>query len=223
MRFFRASLCGIAIILLCCSFCFFDTDRTVPATDAERFQQEYMSQNAKLDEHFRFMRKLAINKENPMVYSSFEDVLQRLDRQESFYVYFGFAKCPWCRAFVGPMLTAAEDRDISQIFYVDLSTSRDLYILKDGVPVQLSAGADGYSETLERFSTLLDDYTIFDSHGVEIPVGEKRIYAPTLICVQDGQPVKIYTGSSKLTDAYAPLSEEVLDDMLTGLRLLFTP
>lgn len=223
MKLFKASLCSLAVVLLCCSFCFFDTGHSDLHTDAERFQQEYMSQNAKLDEHFHFMRKLEINKENPMVYSSFENVLQRLDNQESFYVYFGFAKCPWCRALVSPMLTAAADCDISQILYIDLSTSRDLYILKDGIPVQFRAGADGYTEVLERFSALLDNYTLSDSHGVEIPVGEKRIYAPTLIRVQDGQPVRIYTGSSKLTDAYAPLSDDVLDDMLTGLRILFAP
>lgn len=221
MKFFRVFLCAVVAIVLLCSFRFFDTASESSMTDAERFQQEYTSQNGKLDDHFRVMRTLDIDQENPMLYSSFQDILQRLDRHESFYVYFGFSRCPWCRAFVIPMLTAAKDCDISQILYVDLSTGRDLYILKGNQPVQIDSGDPGYHELLQRFDTLLSSYTLTNTRAQEIPVGEKRLYAPTLIHVQNGDPIEIYTGSDKLLDAYDTLSDEVLDDMLSSLRDFF--
>lgn len=221
MKIFKGCLCAATMVVLLCSFCFFHAESETSITDAERFQQEYTAQNRKLDDHFRIMRTLDINQENPMCYSSFKDVLQRLDNQESFYVYFGFSKCPWCRAFVSPMLTAAKECDVSQILYVNIYTSRDLYILKKGRPVQLSSGDAGYHELLQRFDTLLSDYTLTDAKGQEIAVGEKRIYAPSLIRVQDGKAVQIYTGSSKLLNAYDEITDDTLEDMLTGLRILF--
>jgi len=115
MKFFKVCLCAAITVVLLCSFCFFPSDSESSITDAKRFQQEYSSQNGKFDDHFRIMRTLEIDQENPMIYSSFEDILHRLDNRESFYVYFGFSRCPWCRAFVVPMLTAAKDCDISQI------------------------------------------------------------------------------------------------------------
>ena len=74
---------------------------------------------------------------------------------------------------------------------------------------------------LQRFDALLSDYTLTDAKGQEIAVGEKRIYAPSLIRVQDGKAVQIYTGSSKLLNAYDEITDDTLEDMLTGLRILF--
>ena len=221
MKILRAVALTVAAVVLL-SFTAFANGKPEYKSDSEHFKQEYETKNGMWDEHFHRMRSLELSEDNPVVYASCDEILKRLDKKESFYIYFGYAKCPWCRGIVGPMLEAAKKCEVSEILYVDLLRCRDEYTAKKGQAVKLSEGADGYEELLKRFDAVLDEYTLIEKDGTEIYTGEKRIYAPTIMHIQDGTVKQIYTGSEMFTDPCGELTEEIRSDMICGMTVLFT-
>ena len=184
------------------------------ANDSERFKAEYEFYNKKKDEHGVNARVLSINAENPIVYASIQDIIRKIDDNQSFIVYFGYPLCPWCRANVESMILAACDNKIEQIYYVDVSDVRDTYILKRGNKLVKEKSADNdYYQLLNRLQNVLDDYILQDADGNNINVNEKRIYAPNVIMVRDGNAMSIAADSEKITDPYMVLNHEALNDL----------
>ena len=59
----------------------------------------------------------------------------------------------------------------------------------------------------------LRDYTLTDSEGNTVEVGEKRIYAPNFVYFESGKGIRLTTGKSpKQTDPREKLSDEMLKD-----------
>lgn len=155
-----------------------------------------------------------------MVYASFPQIAEKIERGESFVVYFGYAKCPWCRSCLTALLESANNHGITQILYVDISDSRDTYVLKNGIAIKTIEGAQGYAELLELLEPVLDDY-VLQENGEEIPVGEKRIYAPNVIAVRDGAPIAIAADSALLTDPYGEITAQIYDDQIKCFDAVF--
>ena len=91
---------------------------------------------------------------------------------------------------------------------------RDTYRLNDDNEIELvTEGSKGYKELLKYFANVLSDYTLTDSEGNKISVGEKRIFAPNFIYVQKGKAVKIVEGiSSYQENSRSELTDEILKD-----------
>lgn len=183
------------------------------STDAERFEYEYESINGKFDDHFQKSRVLDIPKDNPIVYSSYSEIVNYMNSKNSFAVYFGFSKCPWCRGYIGAILESAKDCGIETVYYIDVYDSRDSYEIKDNKPQQTKKGAEGYDTLLEKMENVLSDYVLNDNNGNEINTGEKRIYAPNLIIVKDGVAIELAPDCELFTDPYEEITEEIYQDM----------
>ncbi len=184
-------------------------DENLP--DNERFKVEYESKNGKKDDHLMKMRSVSIPSDNPIIYVSCADVVNMVKDGKTFWLYCGFAKCPWCRGNIEAMLQAADDCDVDCIYYLDVYTCRDVYELKDGEPVLKTEGDDDYMKLVELFEPVLDDYTLYDKNEEKIKVGEKRIYAPNVILINDGLAEKLTTGSDAFEDSYGEISEELFE------------
>lgn len=200
-----------------------DKENNESVTDAEKFKTEYEALNGVLNEKYNVVtREIDIPKDNPIVYISPEDLINKMDAKESFVVYFGFANCPWCRSVVETMFKVAKDYKINRIYYVDVSTIRDVYKLdEDNKPVLSTEGTSGYYKLLNRFSEVLEDYNLYDEDNDEISTGEKRIYAPNIVSVIKGEPKDMKTGISELqTDAYMELTDEIKEDSYNSLKCI---
>lgn len=184
-------------------------------TDAARFKYEYESVNGKIDDHDHKSRIVDISEDNPMVYSSYTDICSRMDAEETFAVYFGFAKCPWCRGCIEALLESASDCGIKTIYYVDVYTSRDTYELVGNELKMTTEGAEGYELILDKMEAVLPDYTLINDDNDEIFVGEKRVYAPSLVIVKNGIAIGIASDSELFTDPYGTITQEIYDDMKT--------
>ncbi len=172
------------------------------------FKNEYESLNGE-----GTYREVNIPNDNPYIVSSSEDVLNKIDSNDTFYLYFGFAKCPWCRSVIEKSIEVAKDKGIKEIYYVDVYDMRDTYELEDGNPIRTKEGSEGYYKLLDKLSDMLPYYTLIDSNNNTIEVGEKRIYAPTFIYVKEGRAVKTTDGiSDKQTDSHMELTIELLKD-----------
>ena len=214
----------IVVILLGLSGCgqeVKDTNKPVEKiSDAEKFKNEYEALNDTKNSDDKEHRSVSIDKENPIVYSDAESIIEMIDNEETFYVYFGSQYCPWCRSVIEKMLEVAKVNDISKIYYVNIwdgehkEILRDTYELDENNKVVLKAeGTNEYKILLEKLNNVLEDYTLTTKNGKSVKVGEKRIFAPNFIYIENGKATKIETGISKnQKDSREELSDKILKD-----------
>ena len=192
-------------------------------TDAESFKKEYEVLNGELVGNTdKIYREVTIDENNTVVLSNYSDIVSRINNKETFIVYFGFAKCPWCRSVIEVFLNEAKENNIN-VYYVDVYSNRDTYELVEKVPTKKSDASKEYYELLKKLDSLLSDYNLTDEDGNKVPVGEKRIYAPNMVAVVDGKPMYLTTGVSPLqNDAYMALTDEMINYSKEEFNKLFS-
>lgn len=180
-------------------------------TDAEKFKEEYESLNGTESSSGKTIRSLSISKDNPIIYSSAKEIIEMMDKEESFAVYFGFATCPWCRSVLPSLFEVAADLEIDKIYYVDVKDIRDTMVLnEENEAVTEKSGTDDYYKLLEKFDSVLSTYQLTTEDGEKIDTGEKRIYAPNIVSVLGGKPQGLTTGiSDSQTDGYMELTKDM--------------
>ena len=190
-------------------------------TDSILFKEEYESlNNEKNSYNGTEYRVLDIAEDNAFVYKNASDILEMIDNNDTFAVYFGFSSCPWCRSVIPSLIDVSDTLGIDTIYYVDVKDIRDtLSIDEDGNIITTKEGTKDYYKLLEKLSLVLDDYTLTDKNGNEINTNEKRIYAPNIVSVVDGVPTKMTTGiSDKQIDAYMELTDEIKSDSYDKIK-----
>lgn len=188
--------------------------------DAIRFKEEYESLNGEINSNGKDYRIVSIDEDNPFVYITAEELIEKMDNDDTFYVYFGSRFCPWCRSVIEMAIEVAIEKEISEIYYVDIwddegnEVFRDKYIINSFNKLEQSIkGADEYYEILDRFDNVLSDYTLKDKDGNEFYVGEKRIYAPSFVFIKNGESEILVEGiSDKQKDSVGELTDEILED-----------
>ena len=100
----------------------------------------------------------------------------------------------------------AKDKEIDTIYYVDVKDVRDVKeVLEDGSIKTTKEGDKYYLELVKKLDKVLDDYTIDGAN-----VGEKRIYAPNIVAIGNGEAIQMETGiSDELTDPYSKLTKRI--------------
>ena len=183
------------------------------------FKDDYESLNGTTNANGKEHRDVTIPKDNPIVISDAKEIVQMIENEETFYVYFGSKLCPWCRSVIEKALEIANLNGVKKIYYVDIWDNegneilRDKYTLDDdGNPVKSQDGTGEYSKMLTYFDNVLEDYT-YTKDEETLSYGEKRIYAPTFIYVAKGKAIRMTTGiSSHQSGARDTLTEEILKD-----------
>lgn len=156
--------------------------------DGIKFKTEYENYNDLiLDEETKYYN-LSISKDNPIKYL---DNLDILDITGNAIIYIGYANCNVCRGVADILLETAEKNDIDTIYYLDITTIRDEYEIKDNKVTQTKEADKIYSEILKKTDKYTYDYVI-SSNGVEYEVGIKRIFAPAIVFIKDYEIIEYY-------------------------------
>ena len=191
---------------------------TASSEETASFKEEYEQYNGTENDSGKTYRTVTIPEDNPMKTVSAEEVVERIENGDTFYVYFGDALCPWCRSVIETAIDVSQDAGVDEIDYVDIwdesgnEVLRDTYEIQDGETVQTGEGTEAYQTLLQELDSVLDEYTLTDDDN-EYDVGEKRIYAPNYIYIEDGKAVKLVSGiSDSQEDAWGELSDEMLQD-----------
>lgn len=190
-------------------------------TDALKFKEEYEKLNGEKTSYGDYYyRSLDIESDNPIIYKGAKEILDMIDEEETFAVYFGFSSCPWCRSVISTLIEVADDLEIDTIYYVDVKDIRDIKeIDSNGNIVTTKEGTDDYYKLLDKLENVLDDYTITDKDGIEVSANEKRIYAPNIVAIVDGVATKMTTGISDLQEnAYMELTDEIEEDSYNMIK-----
>lgn len=212
------SLLVIGLILLSVTGC--GKEKVESNADALKFKEEYEAINGVANSSGKEHRTLSISEDNPFVYVTGEEIVEKIENNETFYVYFGSPYCPWCRSVIEKSIEVAKKNNIDTIYYVDIwdgdhiEILRDTYQLNDsGEPELVSEVGKGYKDLLKYFDNVLSDYTLTDADGNKVSVGEKRIFAPNFIYIENGKAIKLTSAISKnQKDAREELSNKILED-----------
>lgn len=180
-------LCAVAAILSYIKL--INTD-----VDATKFRNEYESLNA---ENYL---ELNIDKNNPIEYADYDKLLEVIENGTGI-IYLGFPECPWCRNALPVLFDAAKENAVEVIYYMNILNERDSYVVEDGKLIYATddegnekKGTEGYFKLLEALDEHLSDYVIL-YEDEEYEVGEKRIYAPSVIFVRDGEVLGIHVST----------------------------
>lgn len=179
-------------------------------SDAYKFKKEYEDINNKDNGHGNKYRELSISDDNPIVYATCKDIVEKINKKETFLVYFGFKECPWCRSIIEELLKVAKDREIDKIYYVDVKDIRDVKEFNEnGEIVTTKEGDKYYMELLGLLDRVLEEYTL-SNNDEKVSTGEKRIYAPNVVAIANGEAIQMETGvPDDFTDPYSKLTDKV--------------
>lgn len=188
--------------------------------DAIKFKEEYENLNGKINENSKKKyRTVKIDSKNKIIYSSAKEILKMMEEKKSFVVYFGFDSCPWCRSVVENISKISKELD-ENIYYVDVKEIRDVYELDDENKVKLTKEGDkNYLKLIKKLDSVLKEYTLTTDDDNEVKVGEKRIYAPNVVSIIDGNAKELTTGiSDKQTDGYMTITDEMKQESYKKIK-----
>lgn len=212
------------VLILICIFlsleiCGCSTTKT--KSDAIKFKEEYESLNGTIrKKDGKKIKSLKISKDNPMKYSNYDEIINII-KNGTGIIYLGFPDCPWCRSALPVLLESASDYKIDTIYYLNMENERDEYEVVDGKVVYKKddagakiKGSEGYFKLLKTLDKELDEYIITDKKGKKYKVGEKRIYVPFIIFVNNGKIVGTHTSTVKSQESgYDDLTEKEYDEL----------
>lgn len=169
--------------------------------DALRFKTEYEVLNNTVDLDGNTLNKVLIKEDNPIVYSSLDEIITKIDNKESFIVYFGYPSSFYCRNIIEYAINAANAENINTIYYINLRNENDEEIIRDEYnlnkknKIELKReGTKEYKELLSRLGNILDDYILINKDEEELKVGEKRLLESSFIYIKNGVPIKLENG-----------------------------
>ena len=178
-------------------------------TDNIKFKQEYEKLN-----NDKNNINITINENNPFIYSNSKDIINKINNRESFIVYFGFSKCPYCRTILPSLIEVSEYLEVDKIYYVDISNVRDTIIINDNNELETTKeGTKEYNQLLDLLDNVLEEYTLEDKEGNTISTNKKRIYAPSVVAVVEGEIIDLETGLNDDLDITKELSDEGKKDI----------
>jgi len=202
---------GVAIYIIC-------NNKKEENLDAKKFQNEYMELNGKEIYGFKYV-EVDISENNTVKYVNEEEVVELLENGSGI-IYFGFATCPWCRSLVTTLTKVAEEKK-ETIYYLDISNIRSKFEIKDGKLNKVSEGTKGYYEILRVLDNELEQYYLTENDK-KYDTNEKRLYAPTLVAVKDGEIKSMHvdtvesqkSGFDKLTDEQKAELRKIIEDLI---------
>ena len=170
-------------------------------SDALKFKEEYESLNKKTNENGNLYRVITINEENPIIYTTYEELANKIADDENFLVYFGTSTSEYCRSVVPYLLEQAKTQGIDKIYYVDISKKEESKE-QEGTKA-ISAEDQYYTDVLNK----LNQESIDDS---------------TLAVFINGEMAGKTTGvSSSQRKGSDELTKEMKDEMLEKFKELY--
>lgn len=187
--------------------------------DSIKFKEEYEALNNKETTLGRKYKELKIEENNPIKYSNYDEIIDII-KNKTGIIYLGFPECPWCRTALPVLFDVVKENKIDTIYYLNIKNERDSYIVEDGkLTYALDEngkeikGTDGYFKLLDALKEHLSDY-IINIDGKSYEVGEKRLYAPSVIFVKEGKVLGIQVSTvESQTDGYEPLTKEAYEEL----------
>lgn len=192
------------------------------STDALLFKNEYESlNNVVREKDGKTIRELSISQNNPVDILTEEETV-RLLKEGTGLVYFGFADCPWCRSLLPVLLKTLDNMSVSRLYYLNIGSIRDTLVLDDKNKVEVKEeGTQGYYQILDALDSVLEPFYLTTADGKKVDTKKKRLFAPTIVGVKNGEIVGIHVGTLESQESgYDELSTEQEEELSKSLQEL---
>lgn len=179
-------------------------------SDELKFKKEYESINNKeweIDGYKGKYLEISIPKHNLFKYATDENIVSLL-KEGTHVIYFGNAKCNWCRSAVSVLIDTALEYNLEELYYYDFFALRDAY----------EEGSDTDKVKLyEDIILELDDFIekTFESGRVK---GKKRLSAPTVVIVSSG---KVVDAHYKTVDSHIDYGKDLNEKQKDELKNIY--
>lgn len=189
----------------------------VQTEDEKKFQTEYEALNGTANDSGVFNKTLEVMEDNNVVYLTLAEAEEKLE-SGSGVIYFGYASCPWCRNLLPSLLKAVKETKLDTLYYVNLldeegNDVRSKYVLNEkGKAKKEKDGSIEYYNILALLSANLSDYVLIKENGKTVLTPEKRLSAPTVVSVKNGNIVDLYEITIEMTDKDQGASKVVSND-----------
>ena len=154
----------------------------------------FLLKKDKMSDAERFAKEYDFTVNNVFVYRNLDEINKILENGTG-VVYLGFPECPWCKGYVPYLNEVAINEHLDKIYYFNILNDR-------------KNNTSSYKKTIE----LLNDYLKYDNEG------NKRIYVPAVIAVNNGKIVGFDDESSLDTKGYETPEEYWKNEDLDGLK-----
>ena len=154
----------------------------------------FLFKKDKMSDAERFAKEYDLTVNNVFVYRNLDEINKILENGTG-VVYLGFPECPWCKGYVPYLNEVAINEHLDKIYYFNILNDR-------------KNNTSGYKKTVQ----LLNDYLKYDNEG------NKRIYVPAVIAVNNGKIVGFDDESSLDTKGYETPEEYWKNEDLDGLK-----
>lgn len=154
----------------------------------------FLLKKDKMSDAERFAKEYDFTVNNVFVYRNLDEINKILENGTG-VVYLGFPECPWCKGYIPYLNEVAINEHLDKIYYFNILNDR-------------KNNTSGYKKTVQ----LLNDYLKYDNEG------NKRIYVPAVIAVNNGKIVGFDDESSFDTKGYETPEEYWKNEDLDGLK-----
>lgn len=199
----------IFLTLIVIGLCLFAVKHNhIKDNDANKFRNEYMELNDKTNEALdKLYPNVVISENNTVKYLSTSAAVEML-KTGTGLIYFGYNSCPWCRTLVTPLVEVGIEKN-EPIYYVDIKDIRSNFEINDNKLTVIKKGSDDYYQILKRLDEYLEEFYLEDEEGNRYDTLEKRLYAPTLVAVNNGVITGVHEGTVDTQETgYDKLSSE---------------
>ncbi|MDD5836433.1 MAG: hypothetical protein PUD34_04435 [bacterium] len=182
-----------------------DSDATLNSNT--KFKDEYTAYNGK-ENNGRNYPQVDISDDNVYYYASEDEIRSLFEDKKTGVLYLGFPTCPWCRNMVPVLNEAGKYYGIDKIYYYNIKEIRSSYSFDSDNKLVKQEGTKLYNYLLAKLDSFLADYSVTDNNNKSVKTGEKRIYAPTVVFIKEGEVKGIVEGTvDSQKDPYILLDE----------------
>ncbi len=191
------------------------------ATESSKeFKKQYESLNGTKNDSDKDYLEVSLKENNPVQIKTDEEILDVLENGTG-VIYFGFNSCPWCRSMVETLIESFDDNELENLYYVDVKDIRSTFEVKKKKVVNTKKGTDAYYDILEYLDEYLTEYKI-TSNKKEYDTKEKRLYAPTVVVLKNGEIIGFHEGTvESQTDPWLGLNADEKKELKATFDELF--
>jgi len=194
----------IAVMALVLVFMKTDKPNIDLTEDEIRFKEEYESLNGTSYNETFMLKDVNIESDNNIKYVNDNEILSLLEEGTNI-IYFGWADCNWCRSIVPTLVETVKENDVDTLYYYDFKSLRVAYE-NNNDPKKV--------EIYESIIKIIGDdiSSQFDEDSQRS--GEKKILAPTVVFIKDGNYIGLHVKSvDSQINSTDILSEKELNEL----------
>ena len=200
----------VVIVVMGVVLVFLKTDepQTIFTEDEVKFKEEYESLNGIEYKEDHLLKTISIVNDNNIKYVSDDEIISLLENGTNI-IYLGWPECNWCRSVVPVLIDVAKFNEIDNVYYYNFKNVRVAYENDNDV---------NKSKIYEKIVSVMgeDLISIFEEESPRS--GEKKVLAPTVIFIKNGE----YVGShTKTVDSHIKDTDDLTEEQIIELNSIY--